>query len=173
LSIPRTTLRAADAYRYAVFILRKDIVMSIIVVRRRALQICALQLVLMLYSCSESSTPESDWENIGVHQVIVHQIDVVDTITALDTLAVIIDGYTNPDGRLTLSSIEADRVPAEVSLTIWAEVERWIGTGIMPPFDTSIRCTYEAIPPFDEGSFYIIIEQPDSSQLVDSVQIVN
>lgn len=147
--------------------------MKIILLRRLALQISAILLILLSYSCSESSSPESDWENIGVHQVIVNQIDVVDTITTQDTLSVVLDGYTNPDGRLTLSSIEADRTPTTISLTIWAEVERWIGTGVMPPFDTSIQCTYEAIPPFDEGTLNIFVEQPDASQLVDSVQIVN
>ena len=147
--------------------------MNIIFIRRSALQLSVILFTLLLFSCSESSSPESDWENIGVHQVIVNQINVPDTITTQDTLSVFFDGYTNPDGRLTLSSIEADRTPTGISLTIWAEVKRWIGTGVMPPFDTSIQCTYKAIPPFDEGTFDIFIEQPDASQLVDSVQIIN
>ena len=147
--------------------------MNIKFVQGTAPKISVLLLILILCSCTESSSPGPDWENIGVRQVIVDRIEVVETLASQDTLVVNLEGYTNPDGRLTLDSIEADRTQTSISLTVWAEVERWIGTGIMPPFDVSIQCAYKAIPPFDEGKFYIIIEQPDASQLVDSVLVVN
>ena len=136
-------------------------------------KLAVILTVLLFCSCTGTSVPESSWENIGIFQVTVHQIDVADTITPQDTLYIVLDGHTTPEGRLTLSSIEVNRTPNNISLTIWAEVEKWIGTGIMPPFDTSIHCTYKATPPFDEGEIDIVIEQTDGSQLLEVVQIVN
>ena len=80
-------------------------------------------------------------------------------------------GYTQTTGRLTLSSIDDVRISDKVTLVVWAEVKKWVGTGIMPTIDPSVQCTYKAIPPFDEGMFYIVIEEPDASELVDSVLI--
>jgi hypothetical protein len=147
--------------------------MSIGFIRGTAPMISVLVFILLFCSCTESSSPGPDWENIGVRQVIVDRIEVAETLAPQDTLIVNLEGSTNPNGRLTLDTIDADRTQTGISLTIWAEVEIWIGTGIMPPFDNTIRCTYKAIPPFDEGMFYIVIEQPDASQLEDSVLIVN
>ena len=146
--------------------------MNVEFIRETAPKISVLLLILLSFSCTESSSPESDWENIGIHQLVADSIEVVDSITTQDTLTVVLSGYTNPDGRLTLSSIETDRTPTGISLTIWVEVERWIGSGVMPPFDTSIRCAYDVLPPFNAGTFSVIVEQPDASQLVTSVEVI-
>jgi hypothetical protein len=130
-------------------------------------------ILFLLCSCSDSSSPESQWENIGVQQVIVDQLDIQNTSTTVDTLSIGISGYTETTGRLTPSAIEDERISDKVTLTVWAEVLKWVGTGIMPTIDPSVQCAYKAIPPFDEGMFYIVIEQPDGSHLVDSVLIAN
>ena len=49
--------------------------------------------------------------------------------------------------------------------------QKWVGTGVVPTIDPSIQCTYNTLPPFSEGMFYVVIEQPDGSQLVDSVLV--
>ena len=138
---------------------------------RIAICIIPVFILFLLCSCSDSSSPESDWENIGVQQVFVEQLDIPDTSTTVDTLSIGISGVTETTGLLTLSTIEAERTSDDVTLTIWAEVKKWVGSGIMPTIDPSIQCTYKAIPPFASGIFYIIVEQPDGAQMIDSLLI--
>ncbi len=147
--------------------------MKVLPYSRPVARITPILIIILLCSCSDSSSPESEWENIGVQQVIVDQLDVQNTSTTMDTLSIGISGCTETTGLLTLSSIEDGRLSDSVTLTVWAEVKKWVGTGIMPTIDPSVHCTYKAIPPFDEGMFYIVIEQPDGSQSADSVLIVN
>ena len=136
-------------------------------------RIAPILIPFLLLACSDSSSPESQWESIGVQQVIVDQIDIPNTSSVEDTLLIGLSGCTETTGRLTLSSIEDVRVSDKVTLVVWAEVEKWVGTGIMPTIDPTVQCTYKAIPPFDEGMFYVVIEQPFGSELEDSVLIDN
>ena len=128
-----------------------------------------IMTITALASCSESTGPQ--WENAGVHQVRVFQMNVAETIASDDTLSILLWGDTRPSGRLTPSKIEAVRESMEIGLTVWAEVERWVGSGTMPPYDNTIQCDYLALPPFDAGHFRVVIHQPDGSQLVDSVLV--
>lgn len=147
--------------------------MKVLLYSGTVFRISSILILFLMCSCSDSSSPQSQWENIGVQQVIVDQLDIQNTCATVDTLSIGISGYTETTGRLTLSAIDDVRISDNVTLTVWAEVEKWVGTGIMPTIDPSVQCTYKAIPPFNEGMFYIVIEQPDCSQLVDSVLIDN
>ena len=93
-----------------------------------------------------------------------------DTIASDEVLPIQLLGDTKPSGRLSLSRIDADRESKELGLTVWAEVEVWVG-GDAPPFDVSVQVDYQAQPPFDPGEFRVVINQPDGSQLVESVLI--
>ena len=129
----------------------------------------ALALVLTitaLTSCGE--TP--GWRNAGVHQVRVVELAVPDTVASDEVLPIHMFGRTEPWGVLTLSRIDAVRKSAEIELTVWAEVEVWIGSD-PPPCDCGIEVDYLAQPPFDPGEFRVVINQPDGSQLVESVLI--
>jgi hypothetical protein len=126
-----------------------------------------MMTIAALASCSESTGPQ--WEHAGVHQVRVFQLNVAETIATDDTLSIQLWGDTQPSGRLSLSKIEAVRESTEIGLTVWAEVERWVGSGTMPPYDNTIQCDYQVMPPFDAGQFRLEIHQPDGSQLADSV----
>ena len=128
-----------------------------------------LMTITALASCSESTGPQ--WEFAGVHQVRVIQLNVPETIASDDTLLILLSGDTRPSGRLSLSKIEAVRESMRIGLTVWAEVEKWVGSGTMPPYDNTIQCDYRALPPFDAGHFRLVIHQPDGSQLVDSVLV--
>lgn len=145
--------------------------MKVLLYFRPVFRIVTSVILFLVYSCSDSSSPESQWENIGVQQVIVDQLDIPNISSTEVTLLIGISGYTETTGRLTLSSINDVRVSDRVTLVVWAEVEKWIGTGIMPTIDPFLQCTHKAIPPFDEGMFYIVVEQPDGSELVDSLLI--
>lgn len=147
--------------------------MKVLLCFRTVLPILPVLIPFLLLSCSDSSPPKLEWENIGVQQVIVDQMDIPDTNSTADTLLISLSGCTEPTGRLTLSSIDDVRESTSVTLAIWAEVEKWSGIGIMPTIDPTVQCIYKAVPPFDEGMFYVIIEQPDGSELVDSVLIEN
>ena len=138
---------------------------------RVVLRIPLILVLFLLCSCSDSSSPEAQWEDIGDEQVMVEQIDIPNTCTTTDTLTIELFGYTQTTGILTLSGIEHDRISDTISLTIWAKVKKWVGTGVVPTIDPSIHCTYNALPPFSEGMFYVVIEQPDGSQLIDSVLV--
>ena len=129
----------------------------------------ALALVLTitaLTSCGE--TP--GWRNAGVHQVRGVELAVPDTVASDEVLPIHMFGRTEPWGVLTLSRIDAVRKSAEIELTVWAEVEVWIGSD-PPPCDCGIEVDYLTQPPFDPGEFRVVINQPDGSQLVESVLI--
>ena len=128
-----------------------------------------MMTIIAVASCSESTGPQ--WENAGVHQVSVFQLNVAETIASDDTLSILLSGDTRPSGRLSLSKIVTARDSREIGLTVWAEVETWVGSGTMPPYDNTIQCDYQALPPFDAGHFRVVIHQPDGSQLVDSVLV--
>lgn len=147
--------------------------MKVLLYFRTVFRITPVLITLLMFSCSDSISPESQWENIGVQQVIVDQINIPNTSSTADSLMIGISGCTETTGRLTLSTIDDVRVSDRVTLVVWAEVVKWVGTGIMPTIDPTVQCTYKAIPPFDEGMFYVVIEQPDGSELVDSVLIDN
>ena len=98
-------------------------------------------------------------EYIGEEQVMVNQLDVDDSSSTQAILKITMLGDSKSYGRLSNCHIEAERSPMSVTLTVWAEVEKWVGSG--------------EVPPFEEGEFFIIIQQPDGSQLTDSVLIVN
>lgn len=147
--------------------------MKVLLYFRTVFGLTPVLITLLMFSCSDSSSPESQWENIGVQQVIVDQINIPNTNSTDDSLLIGLSGCTETTGRLTLSSIDDVRLSDRVTLVVWAEVEKWVGTGIMPTIDPTIQCSYKAIPPFDEGMFYVVIEQPDGSELVDSISIDN
>ena len=138
--------------------------------RKSAFHVLVVMMTITaLASCSESTGPQ--WEYAGVHQVRVFQLNVAETIATDDTLSILLRGDSRPQGQLSLSRIEAVRESMEIRLTVWAEVERWVGSGTMPPYDNTIQCIYQALPPFDAGQFRLVIHQPDGSQLVDSVLV--
>lgn len=147
-----------------------NMVMRIPTNRKSALRVPVMMIAIsMLVSCSGSTGPQ--WEDAGIHQVRVFRLDVEETIASDDTLSILLWGDTQPSGRLSLSEIEAVRESSGLELTVWAEVERWVGSGTVPPYDNTIRCNYQASPPFNAGNFRLVIHQPDGSQLVDSVLV--
>ena len=112
----------------------------------------ALAVVLTiaaLASCAES--PRWGFRNAGVHQVRVYELTVPDTIASDEVLSIQFFGDTWINGQPTLSRIDAVRQSAEIELTVWAEVEVWIGSGPAPPYPVSISAEYQAQPPFDPG----------------------
>ncbi len=119
-----------------------------------------------LTSCGE--TP--GWRYAGVRQVSVEELTVPDTGASDEALPIQMFGRTQPWGVLTLSRIDAVRESTEIELTVWAEVEVWVGSD-PPPCDCGIEVEYVAQPPFDPGEFRVVINQPDGSQLVESVLI--
>ena len=131
--------------------------------------VAALAVVMTmtaLTSCGE--TP--GWRDAGVHQVRVVELTVPETIASDEVLLIQLFGDTQPEGVLTLSNIDAVRKSAEIELTVWAEVEVWIGSAA-PPCYCGIQVDYQSQPPFDAGEFRVVIHQPDGSQLVESVLV--
>lgn len=138
--------------------------------RKSALAVIVVVLTIAaLTSCSESTKPQ--WEYAGVEQVRVLQRSIPESIAADDTLSILLWGDTHTEGRLSLSKINAVRESTMVGLTVWASIERWIGSGTTPPYDVTIHCEYRALPPFDVGQFHVVIHQPDGSQMVDSLLV--
>jgi len=125
--------------------------------------------LVALASCSDSTGPQ--WEFAGVQQVRVFLVTMEESIASADTLAIALSGDTRPGGQLSLNRIEAVRESGQVELTVWTDVERWVGSGTVPPYAVTIDCEYLALPPFDAGNFHVVIHQPDGSQLVDSVLV--
>lgn len=119
-----------------------------------------------LTSCGE--TP--GWRYAGVRQVRVEEQTVPDTVASDEVLPIQLFGRTQPWGVLTLSRIDAVRESTEIELTVWAEVQVWVGSDA-PPCDCGIEVEYLAQPPFEAGEFRVVINQPDGSQLVESVLV--
>ena len=131
--------------------------------------IAALAVVLTiatLTSCGESR----GFENVGVHQVRVYELLMPDTIASDEVLPIQLFGSSQFYGQESLSRIDAARKSTEIELTLWAEVQVWVGSD-PPPFAIGVTVDYQAQPPFDPGEFRVVINQPDGSQLVESVLI--
>ena len=98
---------------------------------------------------------------------------MAESIASGDTLTIVLIGDTQLSWRLSLDRIDVVRETKEIGLTVWAKVEKWAGSGDMPPppYALTIKCTYQAQPPFSIGQFRVVIHQPDGSQLVESVLI--
>jgi len=131
--------------------------------------IAVVMTISALASCSES--PRWEFTNVGVHQVRVDELFMPDTIASDEVLTIQLSGSSQFYGQESLSRIDAVRESTEIELTVWAEVEVWTGSGPAPPFAIGIWHTYQAQPPFDPGDFRVVINQPDGSQLVESVLI--
>jgi len=131
--------------------------------------LAVVMTVTALTSCSEWNGEV--WRYAGVRQVRVVELMVQDTIASDEGLPIQMFGYTQPQGQLSLNRIDVDRKSREISLTVWADVEEWVGPQPAPPYDNSIMVDYEAPPPFEVGELRVVIHQPDGSQLVKSVRV--
>jgi hypothetical protein len=130
--------------------------------------ILLIWLVIALGSCSDSTKPDTEY--LGEYQVHVDHLEIPDTISTGDTLSLYIDGSTNPSGCLFKVRFDAARESHSLELTVLADVYKWVGSGPPPPCGVAWG-EYEALPPFSEGDFRVIINQPDSSVMVDSVYV--
>ena len=119
-----------------------------------------------LSSCSDTY----EWRSAGVHQVRVDQLMVPETIASDEVLPIHLYGHTELLGRLTLSRLDVVRESTEIELTVWAEVEVCTGDGC-PPCGCGIDVDYEVQPPFELGELRVVANQPDGSQLVESVLV--
>lgn len=136
--------------------------------RRAACAIPAIVLAAVLGSCSDSTNPDTKY--LGEYHVQAHLIDMADTISSDDTLTVYIDGSTDPSGSLYDVRFDAVRESHGLELTVWADVYEWIGSGPPPPCGVAWG-EYKAAPPFPAGIFRVIVDQPDSSIMADSVYV--
>lgn len=131
--------------------------------------VCALLVICVAVvsaSCSDSTKPDTEY--LGEYQVNVDYLEMPDTISTGDTLTLYIAGTTNPSGCISSMHCNAVRESHYLELTVWADVYRWIGSG--PPLPCGVVWgDYGASPPFFEGYFRVIINQPDDSVTVDSV----
>ena len=79
-------------------------------------------------------------------------------------------GRTERWGVLTLNRVDVARESTEIELPVWAEVRVWVGSD-PPPCYCGLEVDYEVPPPFEPGEFRVVINQPDGSQLSESVLI--
>ena len=126
----------------------------------------ALIIAVVTGSCSDSNGPDTEY--LGEYQVSVEYVMMPDTISTGDTLLVHIDGSTDPSGCLYEVRFDIGREPHGLEMTVWADVYAWIGAGPPPPCGVAWG-EYKAPPPFEEGFFFVTINQPDGSALTDSV----
>ena len=136
----------------------------------RICSVVAITTLVGLVSCSSVLGP--NWDDIGIQQVNVLWLELDDVASANDTLTLIIVGAPRTGGNPTLDRIDAVPDSSRVELTIWARVKKWVGSGTMPPYDTTVRCVYSIPPPLETGYYYVIIHQSDGSTFVDSVLVV-
>jgi len=128
--------------------------------------LAVVMTMIALTSCGETT----GWRYAGVDQVRVDQLIVPNAIASDEVLPIQLYGHTELLGRLTLSRIDAVRESTDIELTVWAEVEVCVGPRC-PPCGCGLEVDYQVPPPFDPGEFRVVINQPDGSQLVESVLI--
>jgi hypothetical protein len=135
-----------------------------------SLSMLTILMSVMIVSCSDSGEPQKeDWLYLGLKHAEIIQYELPDTIRTEDTLFVILDGTTQ--GRPEFSHFDVVRDTFEIELTLWAHAWEWIGKGVVPPYNPCVRCEYQALPPHWPGYVTIILNQPDSTALVDSVLV--
>lgn len=134
------------------------------------MRICMILILGLAASCSDSSKPaDRDWVSLGIHQVDILQYEIPDTLGSGDTLSVIIVGTTQE--RPEFSHFDAVRDSFRIEITAWAEVWKWVGSGVVPPYDPTVTCEFLAEPPHYPGCLAVVLNQPEGSALTDSVLV--
>ncbi len=117
---------------------------------------------LLLSSCFLSN----DDGNV-LYKIKVDSLDIPITISQDDTLDIWLYGVVGGSSCYSFSHFVTYTKPSELKLTVW---------GKYPKKDVPCLCVmvyleekHSVYPPLNQGTFYIIIDQPDGSTLVDSV----
>jgi hypothetical protein len=124
---------------------------------------------LAFSACAEPSEPR--WEDAGEHREPVTVLEIADTIAVNDTLAVIARGFST-HGRPSDCRWESARGMQRVDLTLWVRSDRWVASFDPPPYALDFECRFEAVPPFDPGSFLVVLHEPDETQWTVGVVVV-
>ena len=131
---------------------------------------------LLLAACGEGDATGPSWRDGGLHVAEVDSVAVPQTIGISDTLSVQLwASLYEPIGNPAFSHFEVVRADHRLDLTVWAQVEVWIGSGPMPPtgFTVLDGDFYHEPPPFSVGDFEVVIWQPDGSTTVDTVLVTD
>jgi hypothetical protein len=119
-------------------------------------------------TCSEAG-PSSEY--LGILQVRVLDASVPDSVLATDTLTAFFSGKPDVGDCLSFARADILRDSARVTLTLWAEARRWLGPGPPPPCGI-VGYRYEGPPPFYPEWFFVVANQPDGTEWVDSLRVI-
>ena len=129
---------------------------------------------LLFAACGEGDATGPNWRDGGLYVAEVDSVAVPQTIGISDTLSVQLWASLSMD-RQAFSHFEVVRADHRLDLTVWAQVDVWIGSGLMPPTDFTVLHGdfYREPPPFSVGDFEVVIWQPDGSTTVDTVLVTD
>ncbi len=117
---------------------------------------------LFLSSCFLSN----DDGNV-LYKIKVDSLDIPITISQDDTLDIWLYGIAGCDGCHSFSHFTTNTKPSELKLTVWGKHSKNDFVCFLAV--VKLEEKYSVYPPLNQGTFYIIIDQPDGSTLVDSV----
>jgi hypothetical protein len=128
---------------------------------------------LLIGGCEDGTGPR--WAYGGKYVARVLEVRLPDTIRVSETLWVGLDAVLeNPMGRPTFSHLEIQRTGAVLDLTVWADVDLWVGQGSMPPTSLTVLWdhSHREPPPFPEGTFTVLVRQPTGAPITRTIQVI-
>lgn len=121
-----------------------------------------IAVVLSVFFSSCSLFTESDYR---LFRVEVDSLNVPSSISQNDTLPIWLYGIVGTNGCYSFSHFEAERETYKLMLSVWG---RWTKATACPDVMVYLHEKYSVFP-LPPGFFYIEIQQPDGSTLMDTV----
>ena len=116
-------------------------------------------LIVMFVRCSDCSDDER-WGFLGNENVGIYTIDYIDIISVNDSLFLEILGNTIKGDMFDNVDLEIERYDSSIKFTLYADIYKFNGCGIMPPTALNPHTNIDLLPPFSLGSLRLIANQP-------------
>ena len=115
-------------------------------------------------ACTSDQGPgDGNWVYTGLQQAEITAFEIPDTVRALDTLTIVLSAELRLD-RVEFSHVQSQWLEDTLEVSVWAETDRWIGNGPMPPTSFTVlhEYAYDVPPPYPPSRFEVWFEEHTS-----------
>lgn len=144
-----------------------------------------LYVVSYFFSCTTTTSSEEIWEFIGRRIVGIDSVSAIlpgsdivytDTVRSVDTLSLRINSHSINGDKFENDTLIVVRNLNGIDLTLYADIYKWIGSGVMPPtnlWPTGLSGNRLCLPPpFPLGNFISTLHQPDGNVKLDTIVVI-
>jgi len=126
-------------------------------------------------SCNSDQGPSGiSWVSTGLQLAEITAFEIPDTIRAMDTLTIVLSAELQLD-RVGFSHVQVQWLEDTLEVGVWANTDRWVGSGTMPPTSFTVlhEYAYDMPPPYPPSHFEVRFEQPTSRQHAGTVVVAD